>query len=144
MSWLCGECPGNQSPTVWEGAIHQLLRGQYHKFFLLSRSFIALLDIGEKAKGNARWFLSFWQTNPILMFYLSFKIPTPLSMSTPFESNHFIYFLTVQRETLDAQTFHTRIIRFCSADSGLHSYMEMPLECILTEKRRKRSTAGSV
>ncbi|KAB0375643.1 hypothetical protein FD755_012286 [Muntiacus reevesi] len=64
----------------------------------------------------------------------------PIKYVHAFESNHFIYFLTVQRETLDAQTFHTRIIRFCSTDSGLHSYMEMPLECILTEKRRKRST----
>ena len=68
----------------------------------------------------------------------------PIKYVHAFESNHFIYFLTVQRETLDAQTFHTRIIRFCSADSGLHSYMEMPLECILTEKRRKRSTKQEV
>lgn len=68
----------------------------------------------------------------------------PIKYVHAFESNHFIYFLTVQRETLDAQTFHTRIIRFCSADSGLHPYMEMPLECILTEKRRKRSTKQEV
>ncbi|KAF4020085.1 hypothetical protein G4228_011798 [Cervus hanglu yarkandensis] len=68
----------------------------------------------------------------------------PIKYVHAFESNHFIYFLTVQKETLDAQTFHTRIIRFCSTDSGLHSYMEMPLECILTEKRRKRSTKQEV
>ncbi|XP_006882725.1 PREDICTED: hepatocyte growth factor receptor [Elephantulus edwardii] len=68
----------------------------------------------------------------------------PIKYIHAFESNDFIYFLTVQRETLDSQTFHTRIIRFCSVDSGLHSYMEMPLECILTEKRRKRSTRKEV
>ncbi|XP_045419957.1 hepatocyte growth factor receptor isoform X3 [Lemur catta] len=73
-----------------------------------------------------------------------FRDSYPIKYVHAFESNHFIYFLTVQRETLDAQTFHTRIIRFCSMDSGLHSYMEMPLECILTEKRRKRSTREEV
>ncbi|XP_058537460.1 hepatocyte growth factor receptor isoform X2 [Ochotona princeps] len=73
-----------------------------------------------------------------------FRDSYPIKYIHAFESNHFIYFLTVQRETLDAQTFHTRIIRFCSKDSGLHSYMEMPLECILTEKRRKRATREEV
>lgn len=73
-----------------------------------------------------------------------FRDSYPIKYIHAFESNHFIYFLTVQKETLDAQTFHTRIIRFCSVDSGLHSYMEMPLECILTEKRRKRSAREEV
>ncbi|CAH6778319.1 Met [Phodopus roborovskii] len=73
-----------------------------------------------------------------------FRDSYPIKYIHAFESNRFIYFLTVQKETLDAQTFHTRIIRFCSVDSGLHSYMEMPLECILTEKRRKRSTREEV
>ncbi|XP_055468680.1 hepatocyte growth factor receptor isoform X2 [Psammomys obesus] len=73
-----------------------------------------------------------------------FRDSYPIKYIHAFESNHFIYFLTVQKETLDAETFHTRIIRFCAADSGLHSYMEMPLECILTEKRRKRSTREEV
>lgn len=68
----------------------------------------------------------------------------PIKYVHAFESDPFIYFLTVQRETLDAQTFHTRIVRFCSADSGLHSYMEMPLECILTEKRRRRAARQEV
>lgn len=73
-----------------------------------------------------------------------FRDSYPIKYVHAFESSHFIYFLTVQKETLDAQTFHTRIIRFCSVDSELHSYMEMPLECILTEKRRKRSTRQEV
>uniref|UniRef100_A0A2K6D3P1 MET proto-onco, receptor tyrosine kinase n=1 Tax=Macaca nemestrina TaxID=9545 RepID=A0A2K6D3P1_MACNE len=73
-----------------------------------------------------------------------FRDSYPIKYIHAFESNNFIYFLTVQRETLNAQTFHTRIIRFCSLNSGLHSYMEMPLECILTEKRKKRSTKKEV
>uniref|UniRef100_A0A7M4FXA1 Hepatocyte growth factor receptor n=1 Tax=Crocodylus porosus TaxID=8502 RepID=A0A7M4FXA1_CROPO len=63
----------------------------------------------------------------------------PIKYVHAFENDHFVYFLTVQRESLDSQAFHTRIIRFCSLDSELRSYMEMPLECIFTEKRRKRS-----
>ncbi|XP_004707824.1 hepatocyte growth factor receptor [Echinops telfairi] len=73
-----------------------------------------------------------------------FQASYPIKYIHAFESNRFIYFLTVQRETLDSPSFHTRIIRFCSADSGLHSYMEMPLECILTEKRRKRALRSEV
>nr|XP_003921108.1 hepatocyte growth factor receptor isoform X1 [Saimiri boliviensis boliviensis] len=73
-----------------------------------------------------------------------FRDSYPIKYVHAFESNNFIYFLAVQRETLNAQTFHTRIIRFCSINSALHSYMEMPLECILTEKRKKRSTKKEV
>uniref|UniRef100_G3UNS1 Hepatocyte growth factor receptor n=1 Tax=Loxodonta africana TaxID=9785 RepID=G3UNS1_LOXAF len=73
-----------------------------------------------------------------------FRDSYPIKYVHAFKHNQFIYFLTVQRETLESQTFHTRIIRFCSVDSGLHSYMEMPLECILTEKRRKRSAREEV
>lgn len=67
----------------------------------------------------------------------------PIKYVHAFEKDHFVYFLTVQRESLDSQAFHTRIIRFCSFDSELHSYVEMPLECIYTEKRKKRSAKRS-
>ncbi|XP_061496040.1 hepatocyte growth factor receptor isoform X2 [Rhineura floridana] len=72
-----------------------------------------------------------------------FRDSYPIKYIHAFEKDHFVYFLTVQRESLDSQAFHTRIIRFCSFDSELRSYMEMPLECIYTEKRRKRSTKQS-
>ncbi|KAE8615902.1 hypothetical protein XENTR_v10008658 [Xenopus tropicalis] len=68
----------------------------------------------------------------------------PIKYIYTFESNNFVYFLTVQRESIDSQAYHTRIVRVCSSDSELRSYIEMPLECIFTEKRRKRSTAGAV
>ncbi|KAF7246548.1 Hepatocyte growth factor receptor [Varanus komodoensis] len=72
-----------------------------------------------------------------------FRDSYPIKYIHAFEKDHFVYFLTVQRESLDSQAFHTRIIRFCSFDSELRSYMEMPLECIYTEKRRKRSSKRS-
>lgn len=72
-----------------------------------------------------------------------FRDSYPVKYIHAFEKDHFLYFLTVQRESLDSLAFHTRIIRFCSVDSELRSYMEMPLECMYTEKRRKRSTKQS-
>ncbi|KAL8221285.1 UNVERIFIED_CONTAM: hypothetical protein K2H54_063601, partial [Gekko kuhli] len=72
-----------------------------------------------------------------------FRNSYPIKYIHAFEKDHFVYFLTVQKESLHSQAFHTRIIRFCSLDSELRSYMEMPLECMYTEKRRKRSTKQS-
>ncbi|XP_034542521.1 hepatocyte growth factor receptor [Notolabrus celidotus] len=57
-----------------------------------------------------------------------------------FHSGPFTYFLTVQRVSKDSQAYHTRIVRMCSADQDIRRYVEMPLECISTDKRRRRST----
>ncbi|XP_030334248.1 hepatocyte growth factor receptor isoform X2 [Strigops habroptila] len=73
-----------------------------------------------------------------------FRDSYPIRYVHAFENDHFVYFLTVQRESLDSQAFHTRIIRFCTLDSEMRSYMEMPLECIFTEKRRRRSIRKEV
>ncbi|KAM7415166.1 hypothetical protein PAMA_019812 [Pampus argenteus] len=57
-----------------------------------------------------------------------------------FHSGPFTYFLTVQRVSRDSQAYHTRIVRMCSSDTVIRRYVEMPLECISTDKRRRRST----
>uniref|UniRef100_A0A8C4HYT4 receptor protein-tyrosine kinase n=1 Tax=Dicentrarchus labrax TaxID=13489 RepID=A0A8C4HYT4_DICLA len=57
-----------------------------------------------------------------------------------FHSGPFTYFLTVQRVNRDSQAYHTRIVRMCSSDLVIRRYVEMPLECISTDKRRRRST----
>ncbi|XP_027139100.1 hepatocyte growth factor receptor isoform X2 [Larimichthys crocea] len=57
-----------------------------------------------------------------------------------FHSGPFTYFLTVQRVSKDSQAYHTRIVRMCSSDLVIRRYVEMPLECISTDKRRRRST----
>lgn len=57
-----------------------------------------------------------------------------------FHSGPFAYFLTVQRVSKDSQAYHTRIVRMCSSDFVIRRYVEMPLECISTDKRRRRST----
>lgn len=57
-----------------------------------------------------------------------------------FHSGPFTYFLTVQQVNKDSQAYHTRIVRMCSSDLVIRRYVEMPLECISTNKRRRRST----
>lgn len=56
-----------------------------------------------------------------------------------FQNGPFTYFLTVQQMSMDSQTYHTRIVRMCSSDLVIRRYVEMPLECISTDKRRRRS-----
>ncbi|KAL7402401.1 hypothetical protein ABVT39_014453 [Epinephelus coioides] len=55
-----------------------------------------------------------------------------------FHSGPFTYFLTVQRVSRHSQAYHTRIVRMCSSDLVIRRYVEMPLECISTDKRRRR------
>ncbi|CAL9696653.1 unnamed protein product [Knipowitschia caucasica] len=57
-----------------------------------------------------------------------------------FSSGPFTYFLTVQRVSRDSAAYHTRIVRMCASDSVIRRYVEMPLQCIRTDKRRRRST----
>ncbi|KAL7885515.1 hypothetical protein AOLI_G00058100 [Acnodon oligacanthus] len=65
----------------------------------------------------------------------------PLNYVYSFSSGQYVYFLTVQRESSSSKVFHTRIVRMCSSDLELLHYVEMPFECIYSEKgRRKRST----
>ncbi|XP_028670363.2 hepatocyte growth factor receptor [Erpetoichthys calabaricus] len=64
----------------------------------------------------------------------------PIKYIYTFQSDSYVYFLTVQKESYDSPLYQTRIVRICSSDPELRSYVEMPLVCILTEKRRKRST----
>lgn len=59
-----------------------------------------------------------------------------------FHSGPFTYFLTVQRVSKDSQAYHTRIVRMCSSDHVIRRYVEMPIECISTDKRRRRSVDG--
>ncbi|XP_068459154.1 hepatocyte growth factor receptor [Clinocottus analis] len=55
-----------------------------------------------------------------------------------FHSGPFTYFLTVQQVSSGSEAYHTRIVRMCSADLEIRRYVEMPLECISTDKRRRR------
>lgn len=60
-----------------------------------------------------------------------------------FHSGPFAYFLTVQQVDKDSDSYHTRIVRMCSSDQDIRRYVEMPLECIGTDKRRRRRRSSS-
>ncbi|KAJ8395693.1 hypothetical protein AAFF_G00029300 [Aldrovandia affinis] len=68
----------------------------------------------------------------------------PIRYVYAFESGPHVFFLTVQREDGASRAYHTRIVRTCSSDPELRRYVEMPFECILTEKRRRRSARVEV
>lgn len=68
----------------------------------------------------------------------------PLHYVYSFQSGPYVYFLTVQREGGNSKAFHTRIVRMCSSDSEILRYVEMPFECIYSERRRKKRSAQVV
>ncbi|XP_035258018.1 hepatocyte growth factor receptor-like [Anguilla anguilla] len=63
----------------------------------------------------------------------------PVRYVHSFASGPHVYFLSVQREDPAGGGFHTRVARACAADAELRRYAELPFECILTEKRRRRA-----
>uniref|UniRef100_A0A673LIZ9 receptor protein-tyrosine kinase n=1 Tax=Sinocyclocheilus rhinocerous TaxID=307959 RepID=A0A673LIZ9_9TELE len=68
----------------------------------------------------------------------------PLHYVYSFQSGTYVYFLTVQREGGSSSAFHTRIVRMCSSDPEILRYVEMPFECIYSERRRKKRSAQVV
>ncbi|XP_051548452.1 hepatocyte growth factor receptor isoform X2 [Myxocyprinus asiaticus] len=68
----------------------------------------------------------------------------PLRYVYSFQSGPYVYFLTVQREGGSSNAFHTRIVRMCSSDPEILRYVEMPFECIYSERRRKKRSAQVV
>ncbi|XP_051546266.1 hepatocyte growth factor receptor-like [Myxocyprinus asiaticus] len=68
----------------------------------------------------------------------------PLRYVYSFQSGPYVYFLTVQREGGSLNAFHTRIVRMCSSDPEILRYVEMPFECIYSERRRKKRSAQVV
>ncbi|XP_073724790.1 hepatocyte growth factor receptor isoform X2 [Misgurnus anguillicaudatus] len=62
----------------------------------------------------------------------------PLRYVYSFQSGPYVYFLTIQREGAGSNAYHTRIVRMCSSDPEILRYIEMPFECIYSERRRKK------
>ncbi|KAJ8388605.1 hypothetical protein AAFF_G00131700 [Aldrovandia affinis] len=67
----------------------------------------------------------------------------PVRYVYAFASGPHAYFLTVQREEPGSGAFHTRIVRTCAAEPELRRYAELPFQCIVTEKRRRRRRSGA-
>ncbi|XP_023652675.2 hepatocyte growth factor receptor-like isoform X1 [Paramormyrops kingsleyae] len=68
----------------------------------------------------------------------------PVHYVHAFRSGPHAFFLTVQREDRVSRAFHTRIARTCAGESELRRYAELPFECMLTRKRRRRQARVEV
>ncbi|XP_044129277.1 macrophage-stimulating protein receptor isoform X2 [Bufo gargarizans] len=56
-----------------------------------------------------------------------------------FSTAGYVYFLTVQRESLESRTYQSRLVRLSAEEQDLKSYRELVLDCRVEEKRRRRS-----
>ncbi|XP_069822619.1 macrophage-stimulating protein receptor [Dendropsophus ebraccatus] len=63
----------------------------------------------------------------------------PIHYVHTFRTLDFVYFLTVQPESLQSKTYHSRLIRLSAKDQDMKSYRELVLECRVEVKRRRRS-----
>ncbi|XP_038596537.1 macrophage-stimulating protein receptor isoform X2 [Tachyglossus aculeatus] len=72
---------------------------------------------------------AYWDTYPIEYVYA-------------FHYRSFAFFLTVQREHLEASTYHTRLIRLSAKENDLGQYRELVLDCRFETKRRRRHVQG--
>ncbi|XP_075713237.1 hepatocyte growth factor receptor isoform X2 [Rhinoderma darwinii] len=117
------------------------VKDRFVKFYVgntLSRSQSHLHSLSVRRQKETQDGFEFLTEHSYLDVLPQFRDSYPIRYVHTFESGHFIYFLTVQRESLNSPAYHTRIVRFCSSDPELRSYIEMPIVCIYTEKRRKR------
>ncbi|XP_056429828.1 hepatocyte growth factor receptor [Hyla sarda] len=117
------------------------VKDRFVKFYVgntLSKSQSNFHSLSVRRQKETQDGFEFFTDHSYLDVLPQFRDLYPIRYIHTFESGNFIYFLTVQRESLMSPAYHTRIVRFCSSDPELRSYIEMPIVCIYTEKRRKR------
>lgn len=56
----------------------------------------------------------------------------------PTKTNEYVYFLTVQKESVISSSYHSRILRLSAKETDMHSYRELILECRFEQKRRRK------
>ncbi|XP_060096048.1 macrophage-stimulating protein receptor [Heteronotia binoei] len=62
----------------------------------------------------------------------------PIDYVYSFNDQHFVYFLTVQKESPSSKSYHTRIVRLSTEDNDLQKYRELNLDCRFEYKRRRK------
>ncbi|XP_053324999.1 macrophage-stimulating protein receptor [Spea bombifrons] len=67
-----------------------------------------------------------------------YRNPYPIHYIHTFQSGKFVYFLTVQPETLGSSVYHTRIVRLSANEEEMRSYRELVLDCRHELKRRRK------
>ncbi|XP_030856331.1 hepatocyte growth factor receptor [Strongylocentrotus purpuratus] len=53
----------------------------------------------------------------------------PIKYINGFTFEGFSYLTTVQKEDVDSENYHSRLVRICNKDSAYYSYTEVPLKC---------------
>nr|XP_033782598.1 macrophage-stimulating protein receptor [Geotrypetes seraphini]XP_033782599.1 macrophage-stimulating protein receptor [Geotrypetes seraphini]XP_033782600.1 macrophage-stimulating protein receptor [Geotrypetes seraphini]XP_033782601.1 macrophage-stimulating protein receptor [Geotrypetes seraphini] len=68
----------------------------------------------------------------------------PIHYIYTFSSKDYVYFLTVQKESVFAKSYHSRIVRLSGEEQEMRKYREMVLECRFDPKRRRRRRRQAV
>ncbi|XP_055504026.1 macrophage-stimulating protein receptor [Leucoraja erinacea] len=63
----------------------------------------------------------------------------PIEYIYSFRSDEYIYFLTVQKESIESNNYHTRIVQLKAGEYEVRNYREIVLECQYETRRRKRT-----
>ncbi|XP_061473765.1 macrophage-stimulating protein receptor isoform X2 [Rhineura floridana] len=61
----------------------------------------------------------------------------PIDYVYSFNDQHFVYFLTVQRESPSSKVYHTRIVRLSTEETEVYKYRELNLDCHFDTKRKR-------
>ncbi|XP_074054085.1 macrophage-stimulating protein receptor isoform X2 [Macrotis lagotis] len=89
----------------------------------------------RRLKSNHRGFAL---CSPALSVLPPYLVTYPIEYIYTFHSGSYVYFLTVQPESLKVLTFHTRLVRLSATESDLGEYRELVLDCHFSYKRRRR------
>ncbi|XP_036595395.1 macrophage-stimulating protein receptor isoform X2 [Trichosurus vulpecula] len=77
--------------------------------------------------------------SPALSVLPAYLATYPIEYVYTFRAGSYVYFLTVQPESLKVpSTFHTRLVRLSATETDLGEYRELVLDCRFAYKRRRR------
>ncbi|XP_053159127.1 macrophage-stimulating protein receptor [Hemicordylus capensis] len=93
----------------------------------------------RRLKSSLNGFDNFFQSLTVLPEY---QDTYPIDYVYSFNDQHFVYFLTVQRENPSSKLYHTRIVRLSTDEREVRMYRELNLDCRF-ESKRKRSLGVS-
>ncbi|XP_043835779.1 LOW QUALITY PROTEIN: macrophage-stimulating protein receptor [Dromiciops gliroides] len=89
-------------------------------------------------------FLGFDPGSPALSVLPPYLATYPIEYVYTFHSGSYVYFLTVQPESLKVSTpYHTRLVRLSATEPDLGEYRELVLDCHFSNKRRRRRREGA-